>query len=111
MIGIAAPFAGALAARWGATRTVALGGLIFGLGILIMSQSTVPGEMLTSSGFMVGLGLGACGMPLILAIVSQVAPEKKRSLWLGIATASATGGQLMVVPLSQALLNLSLIHI
>ena len=105
MIGIAAPFAGALAARWGATRTVALGGLIFGLGILIMSQSTGPGEMLTSSGFMVGLGLGACGMPLILAIVSQVAPEKKRSLWLGIATASATGGQLMVVPLSQALLN------
>ena len=70
-----------------------------------MSQSTGPGEMLTSSGFMVGLGLGACGMPLILAIVSQVAPEKKRSLWLGIATASATGGQLMFVPLSQALLN------
>ena len=105
MIGIAAPFAGALAARWGATRTVALGGLIFSLGILIMSQSTEPAEMLTSTGLMVGLGLGACGMPLILAIVSQIAPQEKRSLWLGSATASATGGQLMVLPLSQALLT------
>ena len=105
MIGIAAPFAGALAVRWGAPRTVALGGVVFGLGILVMSQSMAPAGMFAGAGLMAGIGLGACGLPLILATVAQVAPEAKRSLWLGVATACATGGQLMVVPLTQSLLN------
>lgn len=105
MIGIAAPFAGALAARWGAPRTVALGGVVFGLGILVMSQSMAPAGMFAGAGLMAGIGLGACGLPLILATVAQVAPEANRSLWLGVATACATGGQLMVVPLTQSLLS------
>ncbi|MBT3660938.1 MAG: MFS transporter [Rhodospirillaceae bacterium] len=104
MIGLSAPFAGALAIRWGAPRTVALGGVIFGLGIFLMSQATSPGWMFGSAGLMAGAGLGACGLPLILAIVGQVAPEAKRSLWLGMATACATGGQLLIVPISQSLL-------
>ena len=104
MIGLSAPFAGALAIRWGAPRTVALGGIIFGLGIFLMSQATSPEWMFGSAGLMAGAGLGACGLPLILAIVGQVAPEAKRSLWLGMATACATGGQLLIVPISQSLL-------
>ena len=105
LIGLVAPFAGALAAHWGAARTIALGGAVFALGILIMSQSTTPATMFASAGLMVGLGLGACGLPLVLACVSQVAPTKKRSVWVGFATASATGGQLMMLPLSQALIT------
>ena len=105
MIGLVAPFAGALAAHWGAARTIALGGAVFALGILIMSQATGPAAMFASGGLMVGLGLGACGLPLILARVSQVAPTKKRSGWVGITTASATGGQLTMLPLSQALIT------
>lgn len=105
MIGIAAPFAGALATRWGVPRTVALGGVVFGLGILVMSQSMAPAGMFAGAGLMAGIGLGACGLPLILATVAQVAPEANRSLWLGVATACATGGQLMVVPLTQSLLS------
>jgi len=105
MIGLSAPFAGALAIRWGAPRTVALGGVIFGLGIFLMSQATSPEWMFGSAGLMAGAGLGACGLPLILAIVGQVAPEAKRSLWLGMATACATGGQLLIVPISQSLLS------
>ena len=105
LIGLVAPFAGALAAHWGAARTIALGGAVFALGILIMSQSTTPATMFASAGLMVGLGLGACGLPLVIACVSQVAPTKKRSVWVGFATASATGGQLMMLPLSQALIT------
>ena len=105
MIGLVAPFAGALAAHWGAARTIALGGAVFALGILIMSQATAPAAMFASAGLMVGLGLGACGLPLILACVSQMAPTQKRSVWVGITTASATGGQLTMLPLSQALIT------
>ena len=105
MIGLVAPFAGALAAHWGAARTIALGGAVFALGILIMSQATAPAAMFAGAGLMAGLGLGACGLPLILACVSQVAPTQKRSVWVGITTASATGGQLTMLPLSQALIT------
>ena len=105
MIGISAPIAGILADRWGAPRTMALGGLIFSLGMVIMSQSTSPTAMFASAGLMAGIGLGGCGLPLILSVVSKIAPEKKRSLWLGIVTACATGGQLLIVPISQTLLS------
>jgi MFS family permease len=105
MIGVAAPFAGALADRWGAPRTVALGGAVFGLGILVMSQATTPEWMFAGAGLLAGIGLGACGLTLILAVVTKVAPKDKRSLWLGVATASATAGQLMIVPVSQSLLT------
>lgn len=105
MIGLAAPFAGALADRWGAPKTIALGGAMFAAGILVMSQSATPGAMFAGAGLMAGIGLGACGLPLLLAVVGQVATAEKRSLWLGIATASATGGQLVVVPVSHSLLS------
>jgi MFS family permease len=105
MIGVAAPFAGALAVRWGAPRTVALGGIVFALGIFAMSRSTAPEWMFASAGLMGGIGLSACGLPLVLAVVGQAAPEAKRSLWLGIATSCATGGQLLIVPMSQSLLS------
>ncbi|MCG8648809.1 MAG: MFS transporter, partial [Pirellulales bacterium] len=105
MIGIAAPVAGAIADRWGAPRTVALGGIVFAAGILVMSLASSPLGMFAGAGLMAGAGLGACGLPLILTVVGQVAPPEKRSLWLGIATATATGGQLAVVPFSHVLLS------
>ena len=105
IIGIAAPFAGLIADRWGAPKTIALGGLIFSLGMVMMSQSVTPTAMFASAGLLTGIGLGACGLPLILSVVGKIAPVKKRSLWLGIVTACATGGQLLIVPFSQNLLS------
>lgn len=104
LIGVAAPFFGALADKWGPPKTMALGGFIFALGILTMSQATTPYAMFAGAGVVAGIGLGACGMPLVLATVSQVAPEAKRSLWIGIITTFGTGGQLLVVPTSQSMI-------
>ncbi|MDP6391181.1 MAG: MFS transporter, partial [Alphaproteobacteria bacterium] len=105
MIGVAAPFAGALAVKWGAPRTIMLGGLLFAAGILSMTQFTTPTGMLIGGGFFAGVGLSSCGLPLILSVVGQIAPEEKRSMWLGTVTASATLGQIMIVPTSQSLLS------
>ncbi|HAT36561.1 MAG TPA: MFS transporter [Rhodospirillaceae bacterium] len=105
LIGIAAPFFGALADKWGPPKTLALGGIFFALGLLTMSQATTPFMMFTGAGLITGIGLGACGMPLVLATVSQVAPEEKRSLWVGVITTFGTGGQLLVVPTSQSMIS------
>ncbi|MDH5748535.1 MAG: MFS transporter [Rhodospirillales bacterium] len=105
IIGLSAPLAGALADKWGAPRTVALGGALFSAGVFFMSQSTTPAMMISSGGILAGIGLGACGLPLVLAVVSRVAPPARRSLWLGVVTSAATGGQLLIVPFNQAMIS------
>ncbi len=105
LVGAAAPFAGMLADRWGAPRVIMIGGLLFSSGVFLMAQSTTPEGMLASGGVLAGIGLGACGFPLVLAVVVQIAPDAKRSLWLGIASAGGIGGQLFLIPLSQFLVS------
>lgn len=104
LLGISAPFFGALADKWGPPKTLALGGTIFAVGLLVMSQASEPLTMFAGAGVITGIGLGACGMPLVLATISQVAPPEKRSLWVGIITTFGTGGQLLVVPVSQSMI-------
>ncbi len=41
---------------------------------------------------------------MLLSIVGRVAPENRRSLWLGIVSAGGTGGQMFIVPLNSWLL-------
>ena len=105
LVGAAAPLAGMLAHRWGAPRIIMIGGLLFSSGVFLMARSTTPEGMFASGGVLAGLGLGACGFPLVLAVVGQIAPEARRSLWLGIVSAGGVGGQLFLIPLSQFLVS------
>lgn len=104
--GLAAPFAGAVADKWGTGRTVLVGGLLYCVGLIIMSQSTTLGGMFLGGILFVGMGISACGLPVLLAAVGKIAPEGKRSTWLGLVTAGATAGQLVTIPLlSRLILN------
>jgi predicted MFS family arabinose efflux permease len=71
----------------------------------LISHSTTPDAMLASAGFLAGFALGGCGLPLLLSIVGGIAPEAKRTAWLGIVTAGATMGQLVMVPGTQQLIS------
>jgi predicted MFS family arabinose efflux permease len=106
MIGIGAPLLGAIADRWGHVRVIALSGAVYAVGLFLISESTAQGGMVLSAGFLSGLGLAGVGLPLMLAVVGQVAPPEKRSVWLGIVTAGGTAGQMVVVPVSQGLIDL-----
>lgn len=105
IMGAAAAFAGALATRWGAAKTIALGGGLYAAGLYMMSQSTTPEELIFSSGILAGLGLSGCGVPLMAGVVGQVAPERVRTTWIGLITGAATGGQLALLPFTQYLLG------
>ena len=50
LMGAGAAFAGALATRWGAAKTIAIGGGLYTSGLFFMSQSTTPEALFISSG-------------------------------------------------------------
>jgi len=104
MIGLLAPVAGAVADRWSPGRAILLGGALFSAGLFVMAAAGTPQAMLVGGGLLAGAGLSACGLPLVLSVVGRVAPEERRSLWLGIATAAATLGQVVLVPITQQLI-------
>ena len=105
LMGAGAAFAGALATRWGAAKTIAIGGGLYASGLFFMSQSTTPEALFISSGILSGLGLSACGVPLMAGVVGQIAPERVRTTWVGLITGAATGGQLVMLPFTQYLLG------
>ncbi|MEC9184574.1 MAG: MFS transporter, partial [Pseudomonadota bacterium] len=89
LMGAGAAFAGALATRWGAAKTIAIGGGLYASGLFFMSQSTTPEAFFISSGILSGLGLSACGVPLMAGVVGQIAPERVRTTWVGLITGAA----------------------
>jgi MFS family permease len=101
--GFAAPFAGAVSDKWGVGRTIAIGCALYGAGLIAMAYSGSPTTMILGGGLLVGMGVSACGMPVLLGAVGKVAPEEKRSTWLGLVAVGATAGQLAIIPTTQAL--------
>ena len=105
VMGLAAPFVAAIADKWGFIRITALSALLYAFGVYMMSLSTTPETMTLTAGLIVGLGASGVGFTLPLALVGRVASEKNRSMWLGIVTAGASGGQFVFAPLSNGVIN------
>lgn len=103
--GLSAPFVGAIADKWGTIKVLAISGLLYSTGVLLMSQSVTPEGMLFSAGLLGGVGSAGCALSLVLSVVGRVAPENKRTLWFGIITSGGTGGQLVLVPAGQLIMN------
>ena len=94
IMGVAAPFTGALADRYmRPTSVIALSAALYTVGLALISVSVTPETMFLSAGLIVGLGASGVGLTLPLGIVGRIAPEKSRTLWLGIVTAGGSAGQ------------------
>lgn len=105
MYGLSAPFTGALADRFGHVKVLIVASFMYATGILMMANSVTPTGMMLSAGLLSGVGSAGCALSILLAIASKVAPENQRSLWLGIITSAGTGGQLVLVPAGQLMIN------
>ena len=97
LMGAFSPFVGNLADRFGTARTVAAGGVLYVVGMLMIAFAT-EGVMLTSGNVLCGIGMAAAGFGPIFGSVSRQTPPGKRSLALGVATAGGSFGQFAVVP-------------
>jgi predicted MFS family arabinose efflux permease len=103
--GLGQPIAGALSDRFGPWKVIAGGGVMFASGLALMTISSTPGSFSLTAGILVGLGMSGAGHNTVLAAFGQIMPENRRAWAMGLATAMASLGQFMVVPLGQAFIE------
>ena len=103
--GIGQPVAGGIADRYGAARVLAIGGVIYAVGTVLMAFSTEPGLFYLSAGLLVGLGLSGASFTIVLAAFTRLVDEDRRSWAMGLATATASLGQFVFAPLGQAFIS------
>ncbi|MDV3250517.1 MFS transporter [Devosia sp. BK] len=103
--GIAQPFAGGFADRYGTGRVLAVGGLIYALGVLGMSFSTDVLSLTITAGLVTGTGIAVASFGVVMAAFGRVVPAEKRSFVFGIATAASSAGQFIFAPLGQGFIS------
>jgi MFS family permease len=102
--GIAQPFAGMLADRFGTRRVLCAGGLLYGLGLALMAHSATPLLLDLSSGALIGFGLAGCSFAIVLGAFGKLLPERWRLLAFGAGTAAGSFGQFFYAPVTISLM-------
>ena len=103
--GIGTPIFSAFAEKFGDRKAVAIGLLLYAIGILISSTASSP-EAHQFLNVIIGFGIAGSGFGPILAVVGRAASPDKRSLALGVTTAAGSAGQVVGPPLAAYLLNI-----
>lgn len=96
--GIAQPFAGALADRYGARKTIVVGAVLYTAGLALMAYADSPLSLSISAGVLIGLGLSGTSFSVILGVVGRAVPAEKRSVAMGAAAAAGSFGQFAMLP-------------
>lgn len=103
--GIAQPFVGRLADKLGAGLTMTGGGILYVLGIVLMSQANSPGALALSGGILIGIGLSGTTFPVVFGAVSRVMPPERRSMAMGVSMALGSIGQFAFLPMGLGFIN------
>ncbi len=103
--GIAQPFTGMIADRYGSRRVVVGGLLFYVLGLSLMSMATTPLAFTLSAGLCIGIALSGTSFGVIYGALSRMVPPQRRSWALGVAGAVGGFGQFLMVPLTQGLIG------
>lgn len=102
--GITAPFAGAIADRFGAGRVAAAGAIFYAAGLVAMTLSG-GGEQLILGGLLIGVGMSGAGFTVLLSTVGRIAPPEKRGMALGAVAMCGSIGQFAAFPYTYAILE------
>lgn len=103
--GLAQPFAGMIADKFGAGRVVITGSLLYALGLLLMAYADTALGLDLSAGVLIGLGLSGTTFGVVMGVVGRAVSAEKRSMALGIAGAGGSLGQFIMLPYGQTLIS------
>ncbi|MCH7345803.1 MFS transporter [Pelomonas sp. CA6] len=103
--GLAGPFAGMLADRFGAMRVLISGALLYALGLALMAVSTTASGFLGSAGLLIGLAQSGTTYAVVYGVIGRNVAPDKRSWAMGVAAAAGSFGQFLMVPVESWLIG------
>lgn len=104
MVGLSQPVVGALGDRYGGARMIATCGVLYVIGLLIMSGAATPFGLHLGAGIFIGMAAAGTGYTLILGAVGRAAAPERRTMALSIVSAFGSLGQLIATPTNQMLI-------
>lgn len=105
MWGLAQPFVGALADKYGGGRVAAVGGVLYAVGLGLAAMVSSAFGLNLTLGFLVGLSLAGVAFVVAIGAAVRAVPPEKRGLAAGIVTAGGSFGQFLLVPVAQGLIG------
>ena len=103
--GLSQPFFGALADKYGTGRVLAMSGVLYAAGLILMANASAPIWLHIGGGVLVGMAIGAGSFSVILSAFARNVTPEQRSMAFGIGTAAGSAGMFLFAPLSQALIS------
>lgn len=103
--GAGLPFFGAIADKFGTWRVLALSGVLYALGLVLMATADSPTMLHIGGGILVGLGVAAGGFGIVLAAFARNVPAERRSFVFGLGTAAGSAGMFLFAPISQGMID------
>ncbi len=103
--GIAQPFTGMVADRFGAARVIAAGLVLYALGLAAMAVAGSPAAFVWSAGVCIGVALSCTAFGAVYGALNRLLPPERRSWAMGLAGALGGFGQFALVPAAQGLIG------
>ena len=104
--GLGLPIAGMIADRFGPSRVIIGGSIVYAFGTWAMSVVESGTLFVLAAGVLVGLGVAFTAFSLVLASMARAVAKEKRSFILGLGTAAGSFGQFVFSPNAQFAINL-----
>lgn len=103
--GIAGPFAGGLADRFGAFRVLIAGALLYAGGLVLMALATSGLAFTGSAGLLLGMAQAGTTYAVVYGVIGRNVAADKRSWAMGVAAAAGSFGQFLMVPVENWLIG------
>lgn len=103
--GVAQPFTGMIADRYGSAKVIGGGLVCYALGLVGMAYAATPAAFLLTAGVCIGIALSGTAFAAIYGALSRLVPPERRGWALGVAGAVGGLGQFIMVPAAQSLIG------
>ncbi|MFO1220899.1 MAG: MFS transporter [Burkholderiaceae bacterium] len=103
--GLAGPFAGALADRFGAFRVLIGGAVLYASGLVLMALATSGLAFTGSAGLILGMAQAGTTYAVIYGVIGRNVDPSRRSSAMGITAAAGSFGQFLMMPVESWLIG------
>jgi MFS family permease len=103
--GVGTPIFGALADKYGTWRVLALSGIMYSAGLILMANAESETMLHIGGGVLVGLGVASGSFGIVLAAFARNVQPAQRSFVFGLGTAAGSAGMFLFAPLSQGMIS------